>query len=178
MDTWKLTIKIQVWWLVIFFLIVEIWTKLVRSNVMISPVGLGNLIIWLLGALGSLNRCLQAGGFIPLLFLDQLIVNVLVPMADMKANKTTETVWKTPSLNVQTLERNACWYRRFWFWVWFYWQKHQVWHFLWQWKVFAYGNIFFSLVFWSASFFVLHLQSLSSRSYAWNSTKTIVEKCK
>jgi len=74
---------------------------------MISPVGLGNLIIWLLGAQGSLNRCLQAGGVILLLFLDQLMVIVVVKMADMKANKT-ETVWKTPSLNVQTLERNAC----------------------------------------------------------------------
>ena len=39
--------------------------------------------------------------------LGQLMVIVVVPMADMKANKT-ETVWKTPSLNVQTLERNAC----------------------------------------------------------------------
>jgi len=36
-----------------------------------------------------------------LLFLDQLMVIVVVKMADIK-ERETEAVWKTPSLNVST----------------------------------------------------------------------------
>lgn len=47
------------------------------------------------------HKCLIGRRLGTLLFLDQLMVIVVVKMADIK-ERETEAVWKTPSLNLST----------------------------------------------------------------------------